>query len=64
MLLEHLIGLGVSVYDYWSWGHGFDSWHFHNFKYELGLKRGPPASRGQLGNYLIKKVNIIRLDRA
>ena len=32
----------VSVSDYWPWGHGFDSRHFHNFICELGLKQSPP----------------------
>ena len=24
---DRLIGLGVSVFEYWSWGHGLDSRH-------------------------------------
>ena len=40
---DHLIGLEVSVYDYWSWGRGLDSRHFLNFKCGLGLERGPPS---------------------
>ena len=27
-----LLDLGVSMSVYWSWGRGFDPWHFHNFK--------------------------------
>ena len=32
LLLHRLVYLGVSVSDYWPWGRGFDSRHFHNFK--------------------------------
>ena len=35
--------LGVSVSDFWSWGRGFDSRYFHNFKCGLGLERSPPS---------------------
>ena len=66
-----LVGLVVSMSDYWSWGRGFDPRHFHNFKCGLGLERGPPSlvrTIGQLLDWeiadLIKNVDIIRLDRA
>ena len=29
--IDLLIGLVVSISDYWSWGRGFDSRHFHKF---------------------------------
>ena len=41
--IDRLIGLVVSMSDYWSWGRGFDPRHFHNFKCGLGLERGPPS---------------------
>ena len=28
---DRLVGLVVSMSDYWSWGRGFDPWHFHKF---------------------------------
>ena len=30
-IVLYLVGLVVSMSDYWSWGHGFDPWHFHKF---------------------------------
>ena len=33
----------VSESVYWSWGRGFDSRYFQNFKCGLGLKWGPPS---------------------
>ena len=33
----------LSLSDYWSWGRGFDSRHFHNFKCGLGQERGTPS---------------------
>ena len=38
---ECLVGLGVSESNSWSWGRGFDSCYFHNFKCGSGLERGP-----------------------
>ena len=40
---DRLVGLGVSVSDYWPRRHWFDSRHFHNFKCGLDLERGPPS---------------------
>ena len=31
-LLDRLVGLVVTMSDYWSWGRGFDPRYFHNFK--------------------------------
>ena len=62
--MGRLIGLVVSMSDYWSWGRGFDRRHFHNFKCGLGLERGPPSLVRTIGSYLIKKVDINRLDGA
>ena len=28
---DRLVGLGVSMFDYWSWGCGFNSRHFYKF---------------------------------
>ena len=68
---DHLIGLEVSVSDYWPWDRKFDSRRFHNFKCELSLERDPPSlikTIGQLLDWeeadLIKKVGIIRFDWA
>ena len=30
-IIDRLVGLVVSMSDYWSWGPGFDPWHFHKF---------------------------------
>ena len=29
--IDRLVGLVVSMSDYWSWGRGFDPRHFHKF---------------------------------
>ena len=44
IIINDRLGLVVSMSDYRSWGHGFDSWHFHNFKCGLGLEQGSPSS--------------------
>ena len=31
LIIDRLIGLVVSMSDYWSWGRGFDPRHFHKF---------------------------------
>ena len=31
IIMDRLIGLVVSMSDYWSWGRGFDPRHFHKF---------------------------------
>ena len=28
---DRFVGLVVTMTDYWSWGHGFDTRHFHKF---------------------------------
>ena len=40
---DRLVGLGVSISDYWSWGRGFDPGTSTNFKCGLGLERDPPS---------------------
>ena len=41
IIMDRLIGLGVSVSYYWQWGCGLDSPNIHNFKWGLSLERGP-----------------------
>ena len=41
--IVNLVGLGVSMSNYWSWGRGFDPGTSTNFKCELGLERGPTS---------------------
>ena len=43
IIMDRLVGLVVSMSDYWSWGRGFDPRHFHNFKCGLGLERSPSS---------------------
>ena len=31
IIMDRLVGLGVSMSDYWWWGRGFDPRHFHKF---------------------------------
>ena len=31
IIRDHLVGLGVSMSDFWSWGRGFDPRYFHEF---------------------------------
>ena len=50
----------ASETDYWSWGRGFDSRHFHNLKCGLGLEQGPPSLDWEVAD-LIKKVDINRI---
>ena len=58
---DRLVGLGVSMSDYWSGGRGLDS---TNLKCGLGLEGVHSASWGWVVADLIKKFDIIRLDRA
>ena len=59
-----LIGLGVSLPDYWSWDRGCDSRHFHNVK--ICTSSGTGSTQHREGNPLlyskgadlIKKVDI------
>ena len=68
IFVDRLIGLGVSVHDYWPWGRG----HFQNFKCGLGLEWdlfNQVRTIGYLLDWevvddLIKKVYINRFDGA
>ena len=69
--MDHLIGLGVSVSDYWPRGRRFNCRQLHNFKYGLSLERGPPSLMKTIGwlfdrevANLFKKVDINRFDGA
>ena len=52
IIIDRLVGLWVSEYDYWSCGHGFDSRHF---KCGLGLERVHLTTWRQLGSWLTEK---------
>ena len=71
IIIDRLIGLVVSMSDYWSYGRGFNPGTSTNFKCGLGMERGPPSlvrTIGELPDWevaaLIKKVDINRLDGA
>ena len=46
---DRIIGLGVSVPDYWLWGRGFESRQLYDFKNGLSLKRGLPSLMRLIG---------------
>ena len=50
-IIDRLIGLVISMSNYWSWGRGFDSRNYHNFKnFDKVWNKVHPASWGQLGS--------------
>ena len=68
IISDCLIGLGISVSDFWPWGHGFDSQHFQNFNSELGPEQGPPNLMRKIRYLLdwevadmIRKVDLLHL---
>ena len=67
LAIDRLIGLGVSVSDYWPWSRGLYSRHVHNFKCGLGLSCLVRII-GYLLDWevadLIKKVDLTRFDGA
>ena len=54
-VFDRLIGLAVSVFNYWPWDGGLDIRHFHYIKCGFDLERVHPTSWRQLDSYLIEK---------
>ena len=47
---DRLVGLVVSMSDYWSWGRVFNSWHFHKLK--IWIRSGTGSTQPREDNWV------------